>query len=169
MDGVDCVTNEKKHPVYNIDTKACSHKSKHCAVKYKLAVSVHHAQCCSINGPHIGGVHDLTMFWKGKLSKKMKYLSTMGKKAIVDGGYKGQSTVNEQHFFSFPDRMDSKKLHAFKTCARLQHETFNRRIKMFGALQNKFRHDYDMHIFVFEAVTVIVQYQMDNGSPIFSM
>eukprot|EP00957_Ditylum_brightwellii_P079375 6035202-Ditylum_brightwellii.AAC.1 len=90
MDSIDCVTNEKKHPVYNIDTKACSHKSDHCALKYELTISVHHTQCCSINGPYLGGVHDSTMFQKGKLSDKMKKLSAIGKKAIVDGGYKSQ-------------------------------------------------------------------------------
>ena len=65
--------------------------------------------------------------------------------------------------------MDAKDLHAFKTRARLRHETFNGRLKMYGILQKRFRHSFDIHIFAFEAVVVTVQYQMDNGSPIFAV
>jgi hypothetical protein len=169
VDGVDCETREIPHPLFNIDTTACSHKKNHCAAKYELAILVYHAQCCYINGPYKGGEHDLSMFCKGKLSAHMKKISAMGKKAIVDRGYQSKAKANEREFFSYPDKMDSKKLHAFKTRARLRHETFNGRIKMFGILQNRFRHAFDMHIFAFEAVVVTVQYQMDNGSPIFSV
>jgi hypothetical protein len=169
IDGVDCLTREIKHPKFNIDKGACSHKFNKCAAKYELAISVHHARCCYINGPYKGGEHDLKMFRQGKMKKKMQDLSKMGKKAIVDSGYRSSATVDEKNIFSFPDKMDSKELHAFKTRARLRHETFNGRLKMFNILQNRFRHGFDMHHFAFVAVVVIVQYQMDNGSPIFSV
>ena len=169
IDGVDCETREIKHKKYNIDQKACSHKFNHCAAKYELAISVFHAQCCSINGPYKGGEHDLSMFCQGKMKDEMKRLSVMGKKAIVDRGYKNGADSDESKYFSFPDLMDTKDLHSFKTRARLRHETFNGRLKMFNILQKRFRHNFDIHVFAFEAVVVTVQYQMDNGSPIFAV
>ena len=62
IDGVDCQTQEIKHPLYNIDTKASSHKMKRCAAKYELVISVFHARCCYINGSYKGGEHDFSMF-----------------------------------------------------------------------------------------------------------
>jgi hypothetical protein len=45
----------------------------------------------------------------------------------------------------------------------------NGRLKCFGSLSAQaFRHGFDKHKFVFEAVVVTVQYQMDDGSPIFA-
>jgi hypothetical protein len=65
--------------------------------------------------------------------------------------------------------MGSKELEKFKRRARLRHETFNGRLKCFGSLSAQtFRHGIDMHKFVFEANIVTVQYQVDNGSPIFA-
>ena len=46
--------------------------------------------------------------------------------------------------------------------------TFNGRLKIFASLANTFRHGAAKHKFVFEAIVTIVQYQMDNGSPIFA-
>ena len=169
IDGIDCETREIKHEKYNIDRKACSHKFNHCAAKYELALSVFHARCCSINGPYKGGEHDLSMFRQGKMKNEMERLSDMGKKAIVDRGYRSGVDPKEGNYFSFPDLMDTKDLHSFKTRARLRHETFNGRLKMYNILQKRFRHDFQIHVFAFEAVVVTVQYQMDNGSPIFAV
>eukprot|EP00957_Ditylum_brightwellii_P098130 7476736-Ditylum_brightwellii.AAC.1 len=69
IDGVDSGTREIQHPAFDIDTKACSHKLNQCAAKYELAISVHHARCCSVNGLYKGGVHDLTMFHSRKLKE----------------------------------------------------------------------------------------------------
>jgi hypothetical protein len=65
--------------------------------------------------------------------------------------------------------MGSKELEKFKSRAWLRHETFNGRLKCFGSLSpQRFRHGIDKHKFVFEAIVVTVQYQMDNVSPIFA-
>jgi hypothetical protein len=69
---------------------------------------------------------------------------------------------------AYPDNMDSKELNNFKSRARLRHETFNGRLKFFNSLTHTFKHGFDNHRFVIEAVVVTVQYQMDNGSPIFA-
>ena len=53
--------------------------------------------------------------------------------------------------------------------ARARHETFNGRIKNFGCLDDRFRHGMEKHKICFEAVCVIVQYQLENGSPLFDI
>jgi hypothetical protein len=87
---------------------------------------------------------------------------------IADRGYNSKKE-DEHYLFSLPNGFDSKKLNKFKSRGRLRHETFNARLKNFRCLSDTFRHGFDNHEFVFEAVVVIVQYQMDNGSPIFAV
>eukprot|EP00957_Ditylum_brightwellii_P102606 7820318-Ditylum_brightwellii.AAC.1 len=62
-------------------------------------------------------------------------MKEMDKKAIVDRGYQSLSTVDERVFFPFPDNMDSKELHWFKSRSYLHHKSFNVRIKMYRVLQ----------------------------------
>ena len=49
---------------------------------------------------------------------------------------------------------------------RARHESFCSRIKLFSALDRPFRHGARKHKAVFEAVCVIVQYDMENGRPL---
>ena len=53
--------------------------------------------------------------------------------------------------------------------ARARHETFNSKIKNFAYLDNRFRHGMDKHKMCFEALCVIAQYQLENGSPLFDI
>ena len=158
IDGTDFRTWEKKHLTLNLDKKQCSKKFNHGAVKYEIAMSVYRPKCVWINGPFRGGLHDLEVFRAG-LKAKMP----AGKVAIVDRGYR-TSEADEVGVFSYPDNMDSKELGNFKSRARLRHEGFNGRLKHFGSLCQTFCHGFDNHKFVFEAVVVIIQYQMDNGT-----
>jgi hypothetical protein len=63
-------------------------------------------------------------------------------------------------------RIESSVLTA---AARLRQETSNGRLKFFEALQQTFRHHVDKQKLELEAICVIVQYQIDNGSPIFDV
>ena len=91
----------------------------------------------------------------------------IGKKAIADRGYKS-SRLDEQ-FLSTPDSMDPAELNNFKSRVRLRQETFNGWLKKYESLQQTFRHGRHKHKDVLEAVCVIVQYQMDNGSELFAI
>jgi hypothetical protein len=164
QDGVDFKMWEKKHPIYNMDPKQCSKKFNHGAVKYLIAISVFHAKVVFYDGPYRGGMHDLEMF-----RKKLKGLLAQYKKvAISDRGFRS-SDVIENKLVSLPDGTDSKGLANFKSRARLRHETFNGRMKFFRIFEAVFKLGEDKHKIAFEAVLVIVQYQMDNGSPIFAV
>jgi hypothetical protein len=43
---------------YNIDTTACSHKSKACGAKYLIALSLEDPKCVFFAGPYLAGVSD---------------------------------------------------------------------------------------------------------------
>jgi hypothetical protein len=88
---------------------------------------------------------------------------------LADRGYRSQF-LHERVKLSISNSYDSNKLDNFKSRGCLRHETFNGRLKCFNCLRETFRHGgMDEHKHVFEAVVVIVQYQMDNGSPIFAI
>ena len=73
---------------------------------------------------------------------------------------------------SCPNHHDDSVLKEFKSRARARHEAFNARIKSFMAVSGQFRHPKNLmvnHKTVFEAVVVICQYQMKNGSPLFGL
>jgi hypothetical protein len=161
VDGTDFKVWEKKHHTLPKDTTQCSHKMRHGALKYQLVISVHTAQCVGIYGPVRGGVSDKTMLTASGVLQKLK----KGKLAIVDGGYKDKRIADK---LSWPNPHDAPEVHNFKSRARLRHETFNGRIQFFKILCDVFRHPGKKHKVVMEAVCVIVQYQMDNGSPIYT-
>lgn len=162
-DGVDFKLWERKHHRYNVDVKACSHKFNNFAAKYLIALSIYKPKCVLLAGPFIGGVPDLEMMEKSGLKD---WLIKKAKLVMVDQGFSSKDPT-ERATHAYPNKRDSQKLHKFKSHARLRHETFNGRLAFFDALSNTFRHGFNKHAMVFEAVVVIVQYQMDNGSPIF--
>jgi len=164
-DGVDFKMWEREHPLYPRDEKACSHKMKHCAAKYIIALSVFSEKCVLIDGPYRGGLPDLEMFRKSGLMAKMK---ASGKVCIVDRGFHTKFEHERKHF-SYPDLMDSKDLHNFKSRTRLRQETFNSRLKHFSSMSETFKNGFVKHGIAVRAIAVIVQYQMDNGSPIYAV
>lgn len=164
-DGVDFAMWERQHPDFPVDTKACSHKMKQCAAKYIIGISVYRSNCVFIEGPFRGGLPDLEMYKQSGLMKRMK---KAGKLTIADRGFRSKY-ASERAQFSYPDYMDSKELHNFKSRARLRQETFNRRLKHFNCLSETFKNGFVKHGIALRAVAVTVQYQMDNGTPLFSV
>jgi len=162
-DGVDFKLWEKQHDKYPIDTQAMSHKFKGCGAKYLIALSVYKAKCLLIAGPFLGGKPDLDIFRECGLMEKLK---ANGKVCIADRGFRSK-IASERERFALPDYMDSKALHNFKSRARLRQETYNRRLKHFECLSSTFKNGFEKHGIALRAVAVMVQYQMDNGSPIY--
>jgi DDE superfamily endonuclease len=162
VDGTDFRMNEMQHPTMPVDRRQFSHKFNHGAVKYEIGISVFDDQCVWISGPHPGGKHDLTIFREG-LKAKIR----PGKLVIADRGYR--TSRDDEAMLCPPDEVDSPALNNFKSRARLQHETFNGRLKRFQCLSETFRHTQEKHRLAFEAVCVITQYQMDNGSPLYEV
>ena len=162
-DGIDFKIWEKKNRRYNIDTKACSHKFKACGAKYLIGLSLQQPKCVFIAGPYLGGVSDSDMMVQSGLQD---LLLQHQKLVMVDRGFHSKVREHRQTH-AYPDEIDSPDLHNFKSRARLRQETFNRRLRCFEVLYRTFTHGWDKHKLAYEAVVITVQYQMDNGSPIF--
>lgn len=176
-DGVDFLLREEYHPTLPKDPQACSHKMKHGAAKYGIALALRRAKCVHIAGPYKGAVHDLTIFREGGLKDEVIRMNQTVrgvrkvKLCVADRGYHSDEKKHpgDNNFFSLPNGQDSKLLNNYKSRGRLRHETFNMRLKCFCALSQPFRHGFNKHKFVLEAIAVIVQYQMDNASPIYAV
>ena len=52
---------------------------------------------------------------------------------------------------------------------RARQETVNKRLKQFGALSQRFRHDLSLHKIVVEAVAVITQLSILSGKSLFAI
>lgn len=163
LDGVNYRAWEKKHPTLNKDPGFFDHKHNSCGFKYEIAIKIYEPKIVWLKGPIRCGKNDKTVFKEDGLKQKLE--STPGKMGIADGGYE----IEETGFLCIPNTQDSKELRRFKSRARCRHETLNGRLENFAILQHTFRHGMKCHKVAFEAVAVIIQYQMDNGSPIFDV
>lgn len=162
VDGVDKKTHEFKHDTLPRDNGNCSKKHNHCGVKYQLAIAVHMAKLVHIYGPERGGKQDKTLLEESGLLDKVKD----GKHLIVDRGYIKLSNLKK---LSWPNEHDDKQTNNFKSRARLRHETFNGRMSFFESMSNEWSHTKEQHKIAFYAVATTIQYQMDNGAPIFDV
>jgi hypothetical protein len=157
VDGTHCSYHEVKHPVLPYDRQMYSHKSNEPALAYEVALSLHESKVVSVRGPFKASVHDKTMF-----VAHLRDLIPDGSMGIADRGYRGEEKL------STPNRYDSAEVRSYKRRSRARQESFFARMKRFGAVRDQFRHrDIEKHQWTFEAVCVIVQYQFENGSPLF--
>jgi DDE superfamily endonuclease len=113
-----------------------------------------------VQGPSPAGIPDIRIF----RSDGLMDMIPPGKRVIGDNGYRG-----ERDIISTPNSHESADLRKFKSRARARHESFNGRIKFFRCLSERFHHSIEKHGIAFEAICVIVQYQMENGSPLFDV
>lgn len=162
IDGTDFKVWEKKHPTLPMDRKQMSHKFKHGALKYEIGLDPFKSKVRWVYGPHRGAKHDMTIF-----REALKHNCRPGKIWIVDRGYR--SSNDDEKMLSIPNPHHSDELKNFHARARCRHETLNGRLKNFNILNHTFRGGGDKHQDAFYSVLVTVQYQMDNGRPLFDV
>jgi hypothetical protein len=75
-DGINFKIWEKKHPKYNIDMKACSHKFRACSAKYLIGLSLNEAKCVFIAGLYLGGVLDSETMLESSVCRVFFYSTT---------------------------------------------------------------------------------------------
>jgi DDE superfamily endonuclease len=158
VDGTHCrIYEQRKEP----NSKWCSHKFKGPGLGYELVIDIYHQQLLYVHGPYRAGDNDISNFRKpeGIMNRIPE-----GKKLVGDSGYRG-----EPGKITTPNVHDSLIIKNFKNRARSRHETFNKRIKAFGILKNTFRSDIAYHQIAFEAICVLVQYDLENGHPLFEV
>jgi hypothetical protein len=86
-----------------------------------------------------------------------------GKRVIGDEGYKGGLQISTRN------AQDTRAVKILKNRAKARQDTFNKRIKIFKILDERFRHSVKKHKAAFEAVCVLVQYEMENGHSLFTI
>ncbi len=160
IDGVDKKCWERKHDTLPYDKRNFSQKHNHGALKYQVTLCAHRQRCAHIFGPVRGGMSDREMLERSGIYHRLKE----GKLANVDRGY-----IDKKHKekLSWPNAQDLPATNNLKSRIRLRHETFNGRMGFFESMRQTWRHTERQHGIAFRAVAVIVQYQMDNGSPLF--
>ena len=67
------------------------------------------------------------------------------------------------------DEFDDKQVRKFKQRVHARHENFNAQIKVFNALTVPFHHGIDKHAVVFDCVCILIQYEMEQGHPLFDV
>ena len=120
----------------------------------------------AVVGPFKGATHDVTLFREETKPQVIKANGIV----IADSIYQpGKGFKDEIGMFLIPNSVDEPELKAFKSRVRARHESFNARIKRFNFARDVYRGvDENKHGKAFKAICTIVQYQMDNGCPIFS-
>ena len=162
VDGIHCRIHE---PRTEPSTGWYSAKYNKAGLAYEIAIAIHHNKVVWINGPFPAGQNDKKIFPEpdGLMSKILP-----GKKVIADEGYRGEPDI-----VATRNNFDSKFMKKFKGRAKARHESFNSRLKAFHVISEPFRGHGDermeKHKAVFEACCVIVQYEMDNGHPLFDV
>jgi len=113
-----------------------------------------------IKGPALPSTHDATIFWSdGGLHPDIP----AGTRGIADSTYK---TLNE---ITVHIEGHSKEMTNFINRVRARHENFNARLKCFKILSETFCGSWgkkEEHKMVFEAICILVQYDMENGHPL---
>jgi hypothetical protein len=167
---VHCRINEPRsnHP----GPEHYSHKFNAAGVSYELGIAIYSSRLVWIAGPFPASKHDLTIFRGGRPEEEkdqnaLFFKIPEGKKAIGDSAYAAEAGVGGKMAVSRPE--DPPDLARFKARGKARHETFNGRLKSFQILDVPYRHRELPHRFVFEAVCVAVQYDMEEGHPLFDM
>jgi hypothetical protein len=168
VDGVHCTISE---PRQHASSTWYSHKTHGPGLAYEIAISIQENKVVHIHGPFPAGVPDLTIF---RSPDGLKSKLPASKFATADRGYRGEPALR------LPNERDTKVAKNFKKRSQARHETFNSRLKGFKILSTRFRHSHngrkqqgitchDNHKAVFEAVCVLLQFDMENGHPLFAV
>jgi len=186
VDGVHCLIPEpRRHP----DRRWKSYKLQSAGVAYEILLALYEDQVVNIRGPFKGGTKDSDIF-AGNAQTIEEELEPEfdeddydedededyeedeplvdkipdGKMAIADKGYIGVGPKVCLHNYC-----DTEEVKTFKNRAGARHESFNKRLKTFKVLDQRFRHGFRKHKSIFVAACVLVQYDMENGRPLFEL
>jgi hypothetical protein len=139
-----------------------SHKySFKSALRYEIGVSIIGGDLVWIQGPYpAGGFNTIAIF-----NKVLRHFLKPGERVEADNGYVGAAEK-----IKCPDNpCNPVENEGMQSRARYRHETINGRFKTWGILQQTYRHDIRRHGEVFQAIAIMTQLAISNGSPLFSV
>jgi DDE superfamily endonuclease len=153
VDGTHCRISEIRQ---SPDKKWCSYKFKKAGVVYEIGLGIWDGKLCWVNGPFPAGETDLVVFRKpdGLLSKVPD-----GYRLVADAAYRGEAKI-----VSGRNPLDTPEVIEMKKRTKARHEVFNKHLKDFRILSERFRcatrHRLELHKAVFEACCLLVHYEL---------
>ena len=159
LDGTHSNINEPRDPTMRKNPKWYSHKFNLPGLNYEVCLHLWENRCVWAKTQVAASVHDLTAF-RGEL----KGMIPAGKRVICDSGYYSFKD-GEDEILSFPNSMDTEDVRNFKNAARARQENWNKRIKDYGCINERFRHGVVKHQICFDACAVLVQYAIEDTTP----
>jgi hypothetical protein len=140
-----------------------SYKHNGPGLRYEVAVSLKGGDLVWVHGPFPCGQYtDIDIFRQSLISFLDK-----DERVEADDGYIGEEPMvckTPGGFYSKSEGIDKER-----SRIRGRHETANARLKIFGILNQKYRHDIKDHAFVFRAVAVLTQLSIESGEPLFAL
>ena len=159
-DGVDFRKNGHILADGRPDPAYFSHKFRGPALRYEVALSIRSSDIVWIAGPYLPGEwNDLQIFRHG-----LRGQLEDGERIEADDGYAADAPVYVKCPSSVAVRDDQKRLRAR---VRMRHESINKRLCAFGALQNRWRHGIELHGATVRACCILVQLAMEGGEHLF--
>jgi hypothetical protein len=153
VDGTDC-------PFEATGSRWISHKFKKAGVRYEVAVGIKTGDVCWINGPFPAGQYpDINIFRMG-----LKHYLDEHERVEADKGYRGDASIK-----TYGPLYTDVNYVAMKADVAARHETVNKRLKQYGCLTTRFRHDVAKHAACFRAVAVLTQLAIEYGEPLYQV
>ena len=156
VDGTHLVIEEvyvkDENGVKRPDPKYFSHKHKTAGLTYEVAVAIFSDNIVWINGPFPAGQSDLKIFSQHGLAN---VLSMYGEKAVGDAGYKS--------IFVSQKGEGNHEWKKAKSRYRARQESVNSRLKIFRCLQDRWRHDHELHGYVFRAIALLTKLSFEKN------
>ena len=126
-----------------------SHEFRHAALRYEIGISVNGGNIVWVHGPFPAGrFNDQTIF-----NLKMVHHLKTNEKILADKGYSGQHIIHSG-IEGDEDSTRTRKI-------RANHERVNGQLKMFGCIDQRWRHSLDKHHLCFFAVSNIIQLEIE--------
>lgn len=151
--------NMRKNPTWY------SHKSNSAGVNHEIALHLFEDRCVHCKSWDVASKHDKTIF-KEELCQKIP----AGKRVIVDKGYDGLPET-----YSCYNQFDTVRTREFKKRAKARQESFNWRLNIYDCVSDRFRHKVvaqesqrrqeEKQELCFDAVLVLVQYEIEDTNP----
>ena len=158
VDGTHARTNEPRDDDMRRNPKNYSYKNNFAGLNYQIALHMWKEQCVYVNAGDPGSTHDMTA-----MRAEFIGLVPEGGRVVADAGYTGK-TEAEKKIFAVGNTFDTKEVKAFKKRARARQESFNKRLKDYKCLANRFTDGVDKHRICFAACVVLVQYAIEDES-----
>ena len=136
-----------------------SHKMKHAALRYEIAICIQTGWIVWVNGPYPAGQ------WPDLAISRDGLNQSLGRKEmfIADGGYR------DKHGWSKTPSGHHTRLGRMEAVARAWHECVNRYFKVFGAFDRRWRQHRKKHGVAFMAAANIVQARIQLEPTVFQV